>query len=246
MKPIRIEPPTEESRHIWSTFLELATALVSTKWVLVGGLMVQLHAFERNETVRPTTDVDLLGDARKRPSSTRTIAQVLDLKGSLVSTRSDRKLLALRWDTNGVPIDVLAPDGLKSPAKTSGGLETLSVPGGTQALGRAEQVMVVLDGQDPVAVMRPDLLGAILLKARVMVKGRKKFDSDRQDFIRLLTLVEDPRELAKRSKLKKTEVKWLNKATKKADLEDRSLVGLFEDHEIAAARQSLELLQTSI
>ncbi len=53
--------------------------------------------------------------------------------------------------------------------------------------------MVSLDGGEPVAVRRPNLLGAILIKARVLVKKRDgKYESDRQDLIRLLTYVDDP------------------------------------------------------
>lgn len=170
MKSIRIDPPNDEVRLIWDTFLDLASKLGSADWVLVGGLMVQLHAIEKGQTTRPTTDVDLLGDARKRPSATALIAEVLDRVGNLMDTTSQREVLGLRWNANGVPIDVLAPDGLKDRAKTSGQLETLSIPGGTQALKRSERVEVILDGREPAIVRRPDLLGAILLKGRVLLK----------------------------------------------------------------------------
>ena len=59
---------------------------------------------------------------------------------------------------------------------------------------------------------RPSLLGAILIKARVVAARRKeKFDSDRQDLLRLLSYVDDPRALARREKLKSSEKRWLRK-----------------------------------
>lgn len=242
MKLIRIDPPNEEARLIWGTFLDLASELDSSDWVLVGGLMVQLHAIEMGQTTRPTTDVDLLGNSRTRPSATTRIAQVLDRVGSLIDTSSQREALGLRWNANGVPIDVLAPDGLKSRAKTTGQLETLSIPGGTQALKRSEDVEVAMDGRKSVVVHRPDLLGAILLKARALMKSRNKFESDREDFIRLLTLVSDPRALATESHLRKTEQRWLQKSKSRADLQDKGLLRQFSQDELTSAEQTLDLL----
>ena len=45
----------------WPQCLELAQVFDTSKWTLVGGLMVQLHAAIANVPVnRPTTDVDLV------------------------------------------------------------------------------------------------------------------------------------------------------------------------------------------
>lgn len=115
------------------------------------------------------------------------------------------------------------------------------MPGGTQALARAEIVGVSLDGGEPVAVKRPSLLGAILIKARVVEKRREKFESDRQDLIRLLTFVEDPRALGR--ELKGTEKKWLRKIDALLEFEsDGSLSELFGPEELAAAAGAYRLL----
>jgi hypothetical protein len=51
-----------------------------------------------------------------------------------------------RFDLNGQIVDVLAPDGLgPSGATTTGKLKTIQIPGGTQALNRAELVEIVVD-----------------------------------------------------------------------------------------------------
>ena len=44
--------------------------------------MVQLLAYDYGAESRPTTDIDVLGNARRRPSGTRTLAQILDDLGA--------------------------------------------------------------------------------------------------------------------------------------------------------------------
>jgi hypothetical protein len=64
MTEIDLNPPDDESRRLWSSVGDLV-ALLPADWVLIGGLMVQLHALEWDvEDVRATTDVDVLGQAR--------------------------------------------------------------------------------------------------------------------------------------------------------------------------------------
>jgi hypothetical protein len=94
-----------------------------------------------------------------------------------------------------------------------------------------------------VAMRRPSLLGAILVKGRVVAKERKeKFDSDRQDFILLLSLVDDPRTLAVEGELKKSEKRWLRNIEAKIDFSDPALSDLFSPQALARARQAFRLL----
>jgi hypothetical protein len=175
--------------------------------------MVQLHGFEHDDELRPTVDIDLLADARKPPAITEEIASLLAQRGAEVAMppRSNPEL-GYRFELDGEVVEILGPDGLKSDPKTVGGLTTFQASGGTQALQRTEVVLVSLDGSPPVAVRRPRLLGAILIKARVVAERRKeKFDSDRQDLIRLLSYVGDPRALAREEGLKPSEKGWLRK-----------------------------------
>lgn len=66
--PIVIDPPTAGGRKIWRRVLSLADELgPDREWTLVGGLMVQLHAFEHGDEPRPTADIDLLGGRNGRP-----------------------------------------------------------------------------------------------------------------------------------------------------------------------------------
>lgn len=103
--------------------------------------------------------------------------------------------------------------------------------------------MVSIDGEAPVAVPRPSLLGAILIKARAVATERKeKLESDRQDLILLLSLVEDPRSLAATEGLKGTERKWLRSLETKLDFADGGLLDAFSPEQLTRARLAFALL----
>lgn len=92
-------------------------------------------------------------------------------------------------------------------------------------------------------VRRPSLLGAILVKARVVAKLRRgKHDSDRQDVIRLLSLIDDPRALAEREGLRSTEKRWLRTIQAPLDLNNADMTALFQPAEVARAMQAYRLL----
>jgi len=76
--------------------------------------MVQLHGFEREVAVRPTTDVDLLADARRRPSATSKLAGILEELGTIAESGALSEGIAFRWDVDGVVVE---------------GFETFSIPG---------------------------------------------------------------------------------------------------------------------
>lgn len=242
---IRIEPVASGAEKLWSLALELAQALgPEREWSLIGGLMVQLHGLEHDDQLRPTIDIDFLGGARKPPAMTEEIASLINEKGAKVAMppRSDPEV-GYRFELDGEIVEILGPDGLKSDPRTLGRLTTFQVPGGTQALRRTEVVLVSLRDSPPIAVRRPRLLGAILIKARVVARRRKeKFDSDRQDLIRLLSYVEDPRGLARDEQLKATEKKWLRKVESALAFEEVALAALFPAVVLERAQQSFRLL----
>jgi hypothetical protein len=248
---IRIDPAEPEVQRLWSLALEIAEAIgPEREWSLIGGLMVQLHGFEHDDDLRPTVDIDILAAARKPPAMTEEIASLLAERGAQVAMppRSNPEL-GYRFELEGAIIEILGPDGLKSDPKTLDGLTTFQASGGTQALRRTEVVLVSQDGSPPVAMRRPSLLGAILIKARAVADRRKdKFDSDRQDLIRLLSYVEDPRALAREGDLKPAEKRWLRKVegvlnfgpTPAADIS--AATDLFPDIVNERAQQAFRLL----
>jgi hypothetical protein len=182
------------------------------EWTLIGGLMVQLHAFEREDEPRPTADIDLVGGAKRPPRMTEAMASLLVERGAEIAEppRSSPEL-GYRFEIEGETVELLGPDGLRGDPKTISGLKTFQAAGGSQALRRTEVVLVSLDGGEPVAVRRPNLLGAILIKARVLVKKReRKYESDREDLVRLLTYVDEARALA--AAMSRKEPRWLRDA----------------------------------
>lgn len=238
-----IRLPTEEARRLWKLVLSLADDFgPDREWSLIGGLMVQLHGFEHDDDPRPTADIDVLGGARKPPRMTEEMAALLVERGAEVATppRSNPEL-GYRFEFEGATIELLGPDGLRRNPKTTAGLRTFQAAGGTQALRRTEVVLVSLDGAEPVAVRRPNLLGAILIKARVVTKKREeKYLSDRQDLIRLLSYVDDPRGLA--ADFGRGERGWLRDAEGAIDIDDVALSDLFPEQTLTRARQALRLL----
>lgn len=239
---IVIDPPTVEARRLWTSALELSRDLgPDNRWTLIGGLMVQLHAFERSRSSRLTADVDFLGDSRSRPSMTVRIAEVLKQRGGEMTMppRTDENL-GYRFEVEGSIVEILGSEGVHRDPKTLGKHRTIQVPGGTQALARTEVVRVSLAGGRPVDVRRPSLLGAILIKARAVATKREKFESDRQDLIRLLGFVEDPR--ASAAEIKGNEKKWLRQVRALLDFDDGALRDLFSPAELSAAEQAYRLL----
>src|SRR4051794_21012517 len=110
MTSIDLRPPDDESARLWASVGELVE-LLPPEWVLIGGLMVQIHAFERGvEDVRATTDIDVLGQARPQ-GPLRAIDTALRAEG-FEQEPPDLDGYAFRYSRNGLIVDVLAPDGV--------------------------------------------------------------------------------------------------------------------------------------
>jgi hypothetical protein len=195
------------------------TERLPARWVLIGGLMVQRHAIEHGIVdVRPTRDIDLLGEARP-PGALPAIDAVLrDIGFDLHDPDLDG--YGHRYERDGIVVDVLAPDGIKPPPTLGGGVTAVGVPGETQALGRSEMVTVRV-GELSFELRRPTLLGAILIKARSLLVHADPA-SQREDLLRLLSLVGEPRELS--VELRDTERRWLRQAEARLDFQAVSLL----------------------
>lgn len=163
-RAVIIESETPEIRQLWESLYKVATALgPDSNWCLVGGLMVHLLCIEHQEISRPTTDIDLLGDARSRPSQTSQISRTLtDLGATLKQPSRTTPDTGYVFTWEDQTIEVLGPDGLRADPETVTGYKTIQVKGGTQALRRAEVVSVSISGVGTVDIRRPSLLGATL------------------------------------------------------------------------------------
>lgn len=238
---IPVQPADDVTRSLWMRVAALAEEFgVDQKWCLVGGLMVQLHAFEHAGNPRPTSDIDILADARGRSSMTQRLAERLDKLGArLTDPPTTDPNLGYQFEIGDQIVEILGPDGLKKPPRTLGKYETIQVAGGSQALNRTETVVISIDKQHPTEIRRPTLLGAILLKARALIVHSRPEDQ-RQDLILLLSFVEDPRSAA--ADLRGSERKWLRDARADLNLDDPQLQDRFSETQLRQARLALELL----
>lgn len=170
------------------------------------------------------------------------MARVLSDRGATMTMPPvSNEDLGYRFEIDGSIVEILGSEGVRDDPKTLGKYTTFQVPGGTQALARSEIVAVSLDGGKPVYIRRPNLLGAILIKARVVKKQRaEKFESDRQDLIRLLSFVEDPRATAR--EFKGSERRWLREVGSLLAFEDGRLAVLFSAEDLSVSEAAYRLL----
>jgi hypothetical protein len=206
--------------------------------------MVQLHGFEHGSQMRPTADIDLLADSRRRPEMTARVAELVVARGGrMAMPPMSNEKLGFRFELDSETIEVLGPDGLGRDPHTIGRYVTFQVPGGTQALLRTETVPVSLDGHPPVEVRRPSLLGAILIKARVLASRQgPKEEADLLDVVRLLSLADNPRRMADEGGLKNSEKRWLRHIQPALDFRSPAVIALLRPTEIARAVQAYRLL----
>jgi hypothetical protein len=238
-KVVKVLPGDPESASLWGHFGRLASQVLPEGWTLVGGLMVQLHAYEAGDTgVRVTTDIDILGDARQH--AVEKIARALDADGFLLDPPSSINGTSHRWRRGELVVDLLAPDGLRSDPAIAGSTRTVQIPGGTQAIQRTETIDVEIDGV-LVQVRRPTLLGAVLIKARAILVHADP-DAQRADLVLLLSLIADPRQAA--GDLKGSERTWLHKCDQQLGLNDPLLMAPFPRTRVQRASLAYALLAT--
>lgn len=236
--PVSIAPDDPGTASLWGDLSQLAAQVLPAGWTLVGGLMVQLLAYEAGETdVRTTTDIDILGDARQ-PAAIEKIAQALVDDGFVLESPSPTDGVSHRWRRDGLIVDLLAPDGLRDDPPMLGGVRTVQIPGGSQALARTETVEVEIDGVIA-QVRRPTLLGALLIKAR-SIRVHTDPAAQRADLVLLLSLIEDPSATAEQ--LKGRERSWLRKCDAQLGLDDPVLTAQFPRARVQRARLAYRLL----
>jgi hypothetical protein len=236
--PVSIAPDDPETASLWRDLSRLAAQVLPAQWTLVGGLMVQLLAYEAGETgVRVTTDIDILGDARQRAAIEK-IARALASDGFVLEPPSPTDGVSHRWRRDDLIVDLLAPDGLRGDPPMLGGVRTIQIPGGSQALARTETVEVEIDGVIA-QVRRPTLLGALLIKARSILVHADP-DAQRADLVLLLSLIEDPRAMAEQ--LKGRERSWLRKCDAQLGLDNPVLMAPLPRARVQRARLAYRLL----
>lgn len=137
MSSVDIALDDEHALRLWAAVGDLVEQLPG-RWALIGGLMVQLHALEHGVTdVRPTGDIDILGQARPQGALSTIDAALRD--NGFEPVLPDLDGHAHRYERDGLIVDLLAPDGIKPAPDLGAGRKAIGVPGGSQALARSER-----------------------------------------------------------------------------------------------------------
>ena len=196
-------PPVQ--MQAWHVLLDLAE-VDTAHWLLVGGQMVYVHAAEAGAALpRQTVDVDVVVDVIAKPDATTWFSTWLINSGFVLDGMSPdgighRFVKDAESGPGKVIVDILAPDNLGPRARltTSPPARTIEARGTRQALKRAEVVDVAVvgafgRGKRTGRVRRPNLLGAILVKAAAFsIPVRPGRERDLQDAAVLLACAQDP------------------------------------------------------
>ena len=190
---IELPPLGELDVELWHALLDIADRMASD-WTLIGGQMVLLHALEHGRAPqRVSEDLDLVVDARVRPLALpRMLSTLDDLGFAAVAISHDG--VAYRFSRGRTSVDVLAPDGVgpRADLRTVGAARTVEIGGGSYALSRSGPVSVSAAGRSG-EIPRPDLAGAILIKAVAATRDtRRGPERHLNDLAFLLSLVADP------------------------------------------------------
>lgn len=198
----------------WPQCVELARALPSTQWTLVGGLMVQLHSAAAGLAVsRPTADVDIVLHIETGAATTTSVTAVLTDLGYALQESIDRNAPAHRFVRGKQQIDVMIADHMPAARiPTIGGRKAFQISGGTQALQRTVNCRLVVD-DDPVLISIPNALGALVLKGAAYREDSRDRDRHLDDAVVLCATIKAPLATAKAMKgSDKSRVLTLHKA----------------------------------
>jgi predicted RNA binding protein YcfA (HicA-like mRNA interferase family) len=182
---------------------------------------------------RATNDIDVLADVLLPPAKAnlsdcvRTIQQL----GFKALDQAGSELLHRFVHPDGTYIDVLAPDHQSWAPVTVPPRETVRIPGGTQALQRAELVRVI-KGDAAAEIAVPSLLGALVLKAAAFKPEKVRPERHVADAAFLASLIADP--IAVKEQFRGTDfarILYLNKELE--DPQHPAWMDLGEHHEDA-------------
>lgn len=128
MSSVEIATDDDGALRLWTAVGELVGEL-PRRWVLIGGLMVQLHALEHGATgLRPTRDIDVLAQARPQGALTA-IDEALCAAG-FQPALPDLDGYVHRYERGDVVVDLLAPDGIRPAPRIGARGKAIGVPGG--------------------------------------------------------------------------------------------------------------------
>ena len=154
----------------WSTVFDVIEATDTNDWVLVGGLMVQLHARRANiPPPRATKDVDLVVDVAANSASVALIANGLLQIGFEPVVPASRKEPIYRFQRDAEQVDLMVADHLPAHLKPRFMMRpTFAVTAGEQSLRRRD-TFVLTSTTRSVTLSAPDVLGALIGKGAAYI-----------------------------------------------------------------------------
>lgn len=175
----------------WTTVFEAARAIDVSDWVLVGGLMVQLHA--RRASIPPpraTKDVDLIADVQTNRSSYGSIGTALTSIGFDVNVPNARTAPIYRFSRGEEQVDVMVADHLPSGMKPRlRARPAFAMDGGAQALNRRD-TFKVSSTSGTITIGAPDVLGALIGKGAAFIVDQRDRGRHLEDAAVLLASIE--------------------------------------------------------
>lgn len=153
---------------------------VPEPWALVGGLMVMLHCVEHEVPFsRATSDADIaLGVFTHRGALRRVSGVLRDMNFVDTTPRplASDDLLSYRWEQGVIKVDLMVPERVNEQTRvptTVTHRPAIELPAIQQALARTQRLHVRLADGAVGVLRRPDLLGALTMKAVAAVTDRR-------------------------------------------------------------------------
>lgn len=180
----------------WSTVFDVIEATDTDDWVLVGGLMVQLHARRTGiPPPRATKDVDLVVDVVANNSGVTSIASALTKIGFEPVVPVSRKEPIYRFQREREQVDMMVADHLPSQLKPRFMMRPVfAVTAGEQSLRRRDR-FVVKSATRTVTLGAPDVLGALIGKSAASIVDSRDPGRHLDDAAVLLASIESVGEL---------------------------------------------------
>jgi len=194
---VELATPRHGWDHPWPNAFEVAEHFDTSKWTLVGGLMVQAHAIGHAIAVtRPTADLDVLLHIEVDPNVASEAHRKLTGMGYRLQEpfrRDGPNYRYLRGDGRLVDnIDVMAADHAAPHSRQElHGQEMFAVDGGTQALRRTMIYVVRAPNETSYDISVPDELGALVLKGAAHMVDRRDRDRHLMDAAVLAACITD-------------------------------------------------------
>ena len=194
---VELTTPRHGWDHPWPNLFELANSFDTSKWTLVGGLMVQAHAIRHDIiATRPTADLDLLLHVEVETAVANEADEKLTRLGYELQEPFERNGPHYRYLRGEKPlvdkIDVMAADHAAPRVRQElRGRRMFAVDGGTQALRRTMIYAMRTPSGASYDISVPDELGALVLKGAAHLADRRDRDRHLTDAAVLSACITD-------------------------------------------------------